>query len=64
MTEHTSHEQLDRIRDRFTRTAEAFSAYVLQKRGEDAERLADMAGPLASDRVLDAACGPGTYALR
>ena len=64
MTDITSNEQLDRIRDRFTRTAEAFSTYVLQKRGEDAERLADMADPLVSDRVLDAACGPGTYALR
>jgi ubiquinone/menaquinone biosynthesis C-methylase UbiE len=64
MAEHTRNEQLDRIRDRFTRTAEAFSTYVLQKRGEDAERLADMADPQASDHVLDAACGPGTYALR
>jgi ubiquinone/menaquinone biosynthesis C-methylase UbiE len=58
------HEQLDRIRDRFTRTAEAFSTFVLQKRGADADRLADMAGPKVTDRVLDAACGPGTYALR
>jgi ubiquinone/menaquinone biosynthesis C-methylase UbiE len=58
------HEQLDRIQDRFTRTAEAFSTFVLQKRGADADRLADMAGLRASDRVLDAACGPGTYALR
>ena len=64
MTDHSRNEQLDRIRDRFTRTAEAFSTYVLQKRGEDADRLADMADPLAEDRVLDAACGPGTYALR
>ncbi|HKM90463.1 MAG TPA: methyltransferase domain-containing protein [Candidatus Acidoferrales bacterium] len=64
MTQHSGNEQLDRIRDRFTRTAEAFSTYVLQKRGEDADRLADMADPLAEDRVLDAACGPGTYALR
>jgi ubiquinone/menaquinone biosynthesis C-methylase UbiE len=64
MTERTGNGQLDRIRDRFTRTAEAFSAYVLQKRAEDAERLADMADPRADDRVLDAACGPGTYALR
>jgi ubiquinone/menaquinone biosynthesis C-methylase UbiE len=64
MVDHNKNEQLDRIRDRFTRTAEAFSTFVLQQRGADADRLADMAGPRAGDRVLDAACGPGTYALR
>jgi len=58
------HDQLDRIQDRFTRTAEAFSSFVLQKRAADADRLADMAEPGINDRVLDAACGPGTYALR
>ncbi|HMD32283.1 MAG TPA: methyltransferase domain-containing protein [Candidatus Acidoferrales bacterium] len=55
--------QLDRIQDRFTRTADAFSDYVLQKRAADAGRLADMAAPGPTDRLLDAACGPGTYAL-
>ena len=64
MTEAKGHEQLDRIEDRFTRTADAFSTFVLQKRAADADRLADMAGPKATDRLLDAACGPGTYALR
>lgn len=64
MADQPGHEQLDRIRDRFTRTAEAFSTFVLQKRAGDADRLADMAGPKSSDRILDAACGPGTYALR
>jgi ubiquinone/menaquinone biosynthesis C-methylase UbiE len=64
MTDQNRNEQLDRIRDRFTRTAEAFSAFVLQKRGADADRLADMAEPQPGDCVLDAACGPGTYAIR
>ena len=64
MAEQPGHEQLDRIRERFTRTAEAFSTFVLQKRGADADRLADMAEPKVTDHVLDAACGPGTYALR
>ncbi len=64
MGEQNRNEQLDRIRDRFTRTAEAFSTFVLQKRGADADRLAEMSGPRTGDRVLDAACGPGTYALR
>ena len=58
------HDQLNRIQDRFTRTAEAFSTFVLQKRAADAERLADMTELRVNDRVLDAACGPGTYALR
>ena len=64
MPEERSHEHLDRIQDRFTRTAEAFSTFVLQKRGADAERLAEMSELRTGDRVLDAACGPGTYALR
>jgi ubiquinone/menaquinone biosynthesis C-methylase UbiE len=64
MADERRNEQLDRIQDRFTRTAEAFSTFVLQKRGADADRLADMSEPRAGDRVLDAACGPGTYALR
>ncbi len=64
MADRPSNDQLNKIHDRFTRTADAFAAYVLQKRGADADRLADMAEPRAGDRVLDAACGPGTYALR
>jgi ubiquinone/menaquinone biosynthesis C-methylase UbiE len=64
MAAEQGNEQLDRIRDRFTRTAEAFSSFVLRDRGADADRLADMAEPGVHDRVLDAACGPGTYALR
>jgi ubiquinone/menaquinone biosynthesis C-methylase UbiE len=64
MSDRRENEQLDRIQDRFTRTAEAFSTFVLQKRAGDADRLADLAEPKLSDRVLDAACGPGTYALR
>jgi len=64
MTSRNEQSHLDQIQDRFTRTAEAFSTFVLQKRGADADRLADMARPRDTDRVLDAACGPGTYALR
>jgi ubiquinone/menaquinone biosynthesis C-methylase UbiE len=64
MSKPDSHEQLDRIQDRFTRTADAFSSFVLQKRGADADRLAAMSELQPSDRILDAACGPGTYAIR
>lgn len=56
--------QLDRIRDRFTRTADAFSAFVLERRAADAQRLVEMSGAAAHEWALDAACGPGTYALR
>ena len=64
MTDQPTTDQLNKIQDRFTRTVDAFANYVLQKRGADADRLADMAKPQPGDRVLDAACGPGTYALR
>jgi len=64
MTDQPTSDQLSRIEDRFTKTAEAFATYVLQARGADADRLAEMAQPLPTDRVLDAACGPGTSALR
>ncbi|HKM90900.1 MAG TPA: methyltransferase domain-containing protein [Candidatus Acidoferrales bacterium] len=64
MMDHTKNEQLDRIRERFTRTADAFSQFVLERRTADAERLVAMVDPGSDDRALDAACGPGTYALR
>jgi ubiquinone/menaquinone biosynthesis C-methylase UbiE len=56
-------EQLERIRERFTRTAKAFSDFVYAQRTADAQRLIEMTSPLPGDLVLDAACGPGTFAL-
>jgi ubiquinone/menaquinone biosynthesis C-methylase UbiE len=64
MSREEQSQQLDRIRDRFTRTAEAFSAFVLERRAADAQRLVEMSGAGPDDWALDAACGPGTYALR
>ncbi len=62
-----SKEHLDRIQERFTRTAEVFSSFVMSRRSAEGERLARMltSGWVAADeaRVLDVACGPGTFTL-
>lgn len=56
-----------RIRQRFTRTAEAFSTFALSTRSAEAEKLAGLLladFPLAPAAVaLDVACGPGTFTL-
>src|SRR3989475_10739311 len=58
-------EQLERIRERFTRTAQSFAQFALGARGEEAERLAHMAVPglrdVAGAVAVDLACGPGTF---
>jgi len=54
-------EHLDRVRDRFTRTAEAFAQFALTVRSDEAERLAALSAPRSDARVLDLACGPGTF---
>jgi ubiquinone/menaquinone biosynthesis C-methylase UbiE len=56
------HEQLGRVRDRFTRTAAVFSEFVLAERGAFAERLVTLTAPKPNERALDLACGPGTLA--
>ena len=60
-----SHEQQDRVRERFTRTAEQFAKFSLSTRSEEAEKLATLALPLLRDATqavaLDVACGPGTF---
>ncbi len=54
-------EHLDRVRDRFTRTAQQFAKFALAKRGEEAERLLRLAAPRGEELALDLACGPGTF---
>ena len=65
--DNTGKEHLDKIRDRFTTTAESFSDFVLTKRAVEAELLANMATEgmtlTASSSALDLACGPGTLSL-
>jgi ubiquinone/menaquinone biosynthesis C-methylase UbiE len=58
-------EQHDLVRDRFTKTAENFSEFVLTQRVAEANRLAELATEGAEARgwaALDLACGPGTFA--
>jgi ubiquinone/menaquinone biosynthesis C-methylase UbiE len=54
-------EQLDRVRERFTRTAEQFARFSLATRAEEAELLMELAAPRETERALDLACGPGTF---
>ena len=55
----------DKIRERFTETADAFARTVRRTRSEEAEELAERVtdGLLNTDKLLaiDLACGPGTY---
>jgi ubiquinone/menaquinone biosynthesis C-methylase UbiE len=55
-------EQLDRVRDRFTRTASVFADFAISDRSAEAERLAALASPRGDEIALDLACGPGTFA--
>jgi len=57
----TDREHLDRVRDRFTRTAQQFAKFALAKRGEEADRLVRLAAPRGDELALDLACGPGTF---
>src|ERR1700686_771651 len=56
---------LDKIRERFTETADAFARTVRRTRAEEGEELADRAtAGLANAKdllAIDLACGPGTY---
>lgn len=57
-------DHLDKIRERFTRTAEPF-AVTVQSRAKEVERLAAMATAgypnVSGAAVLDVCCGPGTF---
>jgi ubiquinone/menaquinone biosynthesis C-methylase UbiE len=58
-------DHLDRVRDRFTRTAREFASFALSMRSEEAERLASLAlagfPDAARATAVDLACGPGTF---
>src|ERR1700682_836953 len=63
MTSEPNH--LEKIRERFTATAEVFTEYVRTIRVEESEHLAERATAglaLASEALaIDVACGPGTF---
>lgn len=60
-------EQLERVRERFTRTAQQFAKFSLATRAEEAELLVRLTLPHLRDAAqaiaLDLACGPGTFAV-
>ena len=53
--------QLDRVRERFTRTAQQFAKFSLSVRTAEAEKLVSLAAPRGDEQALDLACGPGTF---
>lgn len=53
--------QLERVKERFTRTAQQFATFSLAKRSAEAEKLIALAAPRGNERALDVACGPGTF---
>lgn len=63
MTNVSDREQNERVRERFTRSADAFVKFAVPHRGGDAEKIARLAEPLPTDSGLDLACGPGTFTM-
>jgi ubiquinone/menaquinone biosynthesis C-methylase UbiE len=58
----TKDSQIERVKERFTRTAQQFASFSLAKRSAEAEKLVALAAPRGTERALDVACGPGTFA--
>lgn len=63
MTRENERGQHDRVRERFTRTAEQFASFALSERRDDVDQLVAMVAARATDSALDVACGPGTFTL-
>jgi ubiquinone/menaquinone biosynthesis C-methylase UbiE len=63
MSEASEREQNARVRERFTRSAEAFVRLAVPNRGGDVETVIRLAEPRPSDVALDLACGPGTFTI-
>lgn len=63
MSKRVDQEQNTRVRERFTRTAEAFARLAVPHRVEDGERIARLAEARSEDVGLDLACGPGTFTI-
>jgi ubiquinone/menaquinone biosynthesis C-methylase UbiE len=56
-------EQNELVRERFTRSAEAFARMAVPHRNGDAEMVARLAAPRPLEAALDLACGPGTFTI-
>jgi ubiquinone/menaquinone biosynthesis C-methylase UbiE len=64
MTTTDEQRQKELIRDRFTRTVNAFADYAVSYRAQFADTLSQLVSAQPTDRVVDLACGPGTLALQ
>lgn len=63
MNARNEREERERVRSRFTRSAEPFAKFALASRTGDADRLVALAAPERHELALDLACGPGTFTL-
>jgi ubiquinone/menaquinone biosynthesis C-methylase UbiE len=63
MSTASDRDQQERVRERFTRTAEAFGDFAVARRGREAELLARLLRVRGHEQAVDLACGPGTLAL-
>jgi peptide/nickel transport system ATP-binding protein len=53
--------QRERVRERFTRSAAAYSDFVYARREREVDALVELADPQPDEVGLDLACGPGTF---
>ena len=51
------------VQKQFTKTAEAFSTFVMRDTPDVLKEKVDFAKPQSTDAALDIACGPGAFAL-
>jgi ubiquinone/menaquinone biosynthesis C-methylase UbiE len=61
MTRHQA--QNEKVLDQFTQQAESYAKLTARSRGASPSPFLDALGPLATDRVLDVACGNGRLTL-
>ena len=64
MTATNEQQQKDLIRDRFTKTVNAFADYAVSYRAQFADSLARLLSAQPGEYAVDLACGPGTLALQ
>jgi ubiquinone/menaquinone biosynthesis C-methylase UbiE len=57
----TEADNRQRVRERFTRTAENFAKFSLATRAAEAAHLVSLAAPRGDELAIDVACGPGTF---
>ncbi|HVB98424.1 MAG TPA: methyltransferase domain-containing protein [Candidatus Dormibacteraeota bacterium] len=63
MSDRPDPDQNSLVRERFTRTAEAFAKTTVSMRAGEGEKIVQLAQAQPEDIGLDLACGPGTFAI-